>query len=181
MKWSSSAAVVAVALLAVSACGDGGDDPSSTDGGAVDELVDPDAPGFVRNVRLAVAAVEAELGEGQQYFEVTSNEQFTNVFVATDDRAAVVPYVFVDGELEDPAPKRDGATGQTFVAADILFDEGELLSGVEADLPSTTIDAISVYGDGVGAVYVLAATSEAGGFLDIIVGPAGQVLGVDPL
>ena len=52
---------------------------------------------------------------------------------------------------------------------------------MSADLPELSVDAISVYGDGVGATYVLAATSEVGGFLDIVVGPQGQVFSVDPI
>lgn len=142
---------------------------------------DVPAPDFVLDVRDAVAAVEAELGGPQEYFEVTSNEQFTNVFVAVDDATAAVAYAFVDGELQAPAPKQEGAEGNTFVAADIDFADDRILSRVAVDLPASEIDAVSVYGDGVGATYVLAATSSAGGFLDIVVGPDGSIFSVDPV
>lgn len=139
------------------------------------------APQFVRTVREAMAAVDAELGGPQQFFEVTSNVQFTNLFVATDDATAAVAYAYVDGELQPPAPEQDGASGDTFTAADVDFVDDRILSGVTADLPESEIDAISVYGDGFGATYVLAASSSAGGFLDIVVGPDGTVFSVDPV
>ena len=171
----SIAVGLALALALASGC-TGSDDDGATD---VDSSVD--APDFVTDVRAAIAAVEEELGEGQEFFEVTSNEQFVNVFVAVDDGTAAVPYLFVDGELEAPAPRRDGAEGFTFTADDVLFDAGAVLSGVDEELPTTSIDALSVYGDGVGAIYVLAGSSEVGGFLDIQVSPAGDIISVDPV
>ena len=129
----------------------------------------------------AIDAVEGELGAGQRFFEVTANAQFTNVFVAVDDGTAAVAYAFVDGELQPPAPKQTGADGLTFGRDDVAFDPELVLSGVQAELSESMVDAISVYGDGVGATYVLAATSPAGGFLDIVVGPEGQIFSVDPI
>ena len=139
------------------------------------------APAFVGDVIAAINAVEAELGAGQQFFEVTANAQFTNVFVAVDDATAAVAYAYVDGQLEPPAPKQTGAEGNTFGRDDVDFDSELVTTGVSSDLPELSIDAISVYGDGVGATYVLAATSAVGGFLDIVVGPQGQVFSVDPI
>ncbi len=167
-------AAVAVGALTV---GCGSDDEVSQPGDR--NPVEP--PAFVGDVRDAVAAVEAELGSGQEFFEVTANAQFTNVFVALEDATVVVPYLYVDGELQPPAPEQTGAEGNTFRAEDIRFEDELLLSGVSAELPDTSVDALSVYGDGVGAIYVLGASSEVGGLLDIVVGPTGAILSVDPL
>lgn len=153
------------------------DDPPA----GVDAAPDVPAPSYILAVRDAIDAVEAELDGPQEFFEVTSNAQFTNVFVAVDDGTAAVAYAFVDGELQPPAPKQSGASGNTFVAADVDFVDDRILSGVTADLPDSGIDAISVYGDGFGATYVLAATSSVGGFLDIVVGPDGAIFSVDPV
>ena len=129
----------------------------------------------------AIDAVEAELGADQRYFEVTANSQFTNVFVAIDGATVAVPYLFVDGELQPPAPEQTGASGRTFAAADVDFDPTMLLAGVAADLPDTRLDALSLYGDGVGVTYVFGATSTEGGLLDIVVAANGQIVAVDPL
>ncbi|MEP1125830.1 MAG: hypothetical protein ABJH68_18270 [Ilumatobacter sp.] len=171
----------AVLVVSLSAGCSGSDDDASTSPIAGGEAPDVEAPAFVTAVREAMAAVEDELGGPQRYFEVTSNAQFTNVFVAVDDATATVAYAYVDGELQPPAPKQDGASGNTFAATDVDFVDDRILSGATADLSDSEIDAISVYGDGVGATYVLAASSSAGGFLDIVVGPDGTVFSVDPV
>lgn len=182
------AAVVAVLAFSVAALAfvlaSDGDDPAASPGTTTTPAVaapDVDPPRFVLDVRAAIAAVEAELGGPQRFFEVTSNEQFTNVFVAVDDETAAVAYAYVDGELQAPAPKQSGASGSTFGAEDVDFVEDRILSRVAVDLPESGIDAISVYGDGFGATYVLAASSSAGGFLDIVVGPDGSIFSVDPV
>jgi len=170
-----AALTVAALLSPLAACSD---DDSST---GPTEREPVAAPDFVLSVNDAIAAVEAELGEGQEYFEVTANAQFTNVFVATGDGTVAVPYLFVDGELQPPAPGQAGASGNTFTAADVDFEPDMILSGVAADLPETSIDALSVYGDGVGAAYVLGATSQVGGQLDIVVTADGAIVSVDPI
>ena len=173
-----------VFALAVGSCGGSDsasdDTTSATDSApAVETTVEP--PAFVDDVVAAIDAVEAELGADQQFFEVTANAQFTNVFVAVDGATAAVAYAYVDGALESPAPKQSGAEGRTFGRDDVDFDPDLIVTGVSSDLPASSVDAISVYGDGVGATYVLAVTSAAGGFLDVVVGPQGQVFSVDPV
>ncbi len=170
--------VLAVSLSTGCSGSDDGESSSPIAGG---EAPDVEAPAFITAVREAMAAVDAELGGPQRYFEVTSNAQFTNVFVAVDDATAAVAYAYVDGELQPPAPKESGASGNTFAATDVDFVDDRILSGATADLAESEIDAISVYGDGVGVTYVLAASSSAGGFLDIVVGPDGTVFSVDPV
>lgn len=183
-------ALVVVVVAALVACSGSDDAAQSTVPPEPDESSEADvvrtpapdvpAPQFVRDVRIAIDAVEDELGGPQEFFEVTSNSQFTNVFVAVDDATAALPYVYIDGELQPSGPKKTGAAGATFTSADVEFVDDRILSTVTADLPESGIDAISVYGDGFGAVYVLGATSRAGGVLDIVVGPDGTIFSVDP-
>ncbi|MEO1056018.1 MAG: hypothetical protein AAFY28_03810 [Actinomycetota bacterium] len=166
-------AIAVLALCVVAACA--GDDGDGSDGSGVD------GPPIVTELLAAVDAVEDELGAGQEYFEVTSTGQLVNVFVAIDDATAAVPYVYLDGELQDPAPALEGASGQTFLAADITV-EGTVLDRVDDELPDATVDALSVEGSaGAGVRYVIAARSAQGGILDIVVAPDGAVLSVDPL
>ncbi len=184
MNARAGTACFVVALTLSSVACSGSSAPSDiTEPAAVSSAPRPDvpAPQFVLDVLDALAAVEDELGGPQVFFEVTANAQFTNVFVAVDDATAAVPYAYLDGELQPPAPTQQGASGNTFVAADVDFEPDRVLSGVATDLPDTQIDAISVYGDGFGATYVLRATSGAGGFLDIVVGADGTIFSVDPI
>jgi hypothetical protein len=155
--------------------------PSATGSVAREEsLTRVEPPPFVLDIATALAAVEEELGAPQEYFEVTANAQLTNIFVAVDGGAAAVAYVFVDGELQSPAPKLDGATGETFTAADVDFEPTLLLAGVTTEVPTAAVEAVSVYGNEFGASYVIAAVSPSGGVLDIEVGPNGNVLSVTP-
>ncbi len=154
-----------VASASLSACGDdGGDDGDLT---------------FVEQIPAAVAAVEAELGAGQQFFEVTASPQLTNVFVAVDDATSAIPYVFVDGELQPPAPALEGASGSTFGVDAIDFDEATILDRIADELPDATIESLSVEGGPDGTVrYVASVRSAAGGLLDVVVAPDGAVLEV---
>lgn len=160
--------VVALALaLTAGACAS--DDPAAEDS-------------FVTDINDAIAAVEADRGAGQEYFEVTATSQFTNVFVATNDGTAAVPYVYRNGVLEPPAPVLEGASGFTFTADSVDFDEDAIVSQVAEELPDASIDTLSVEGGDGGTVrYVVSARSSSGGVLDVTVGPDGVVLAVDPI
>jgi hypothetical protein len=155
-------------LVVTAACG--GDD-----GGGESET-------FVSDIRPAIEAVEAELGAGQEFFEVTANAQVVNLFVAVDDATAAVPYVYLDGELQPPAPTLTGASGFTFVADAVDFDEDSILDAVSEELPESTIEVFSIEGGDGGIVrYVALMRSDVGGVLEVTLAPDGAVLAVDPL
>ena len=163
--------LLAASLVVVAACSGGSDE--ATSGGR---------DSFVSDIAAAAAAVDAALGGSQEFFEITATPQLTNVFVAIDGGTAAVPYIYLDGELQAPAPRIDGAAGQTFKADAINFDEATVLDGVENDLPNATIDAFSVEGGPGGFVrFVVSARSEQGGVLDIVVAPSGAVIEVNLL
>ena len=162
--------VVVALLVAATVVGCGSDDHGAGGGS------------FVADIRPAIEAVEAELGEGQQYFEVTANELVTNLFVAVDDATAAVPYVYLDGELQPPAPKLTGASGFTFGADAVDFDEETVLEPVREELTDSTIEAFSIEAGAGGVVrYVVSTLSPEGGRLDVTVAADGTVLEVDPL
>lgn len=148
-------------------------------GGSDDEA---DSESFLADIRTAVDAVESELGGEQEFFEITATPQLTNIFVAVDGATAAVPYVYLDGALQPPAPRIEGAAGQTFAASAIDFDESTVLSGVRTDLPTSTIDAFSIEGGPGGFVrYIVSARSEQGGVLDVVVAAGGAIIEVNPL
>ena len=164
--------MAAAVLLAATVVGCGGDDGGDTGGGE----------SFVADIRPAIEAVEAELGAGQQFFEVTANELVTNLFVAVDDATAAIPYVYLDGELQPPAPTLTGASGFTFTADAVDFDEDTVLDAVAEELTESTIQSFSIEaGEGGIVRYVVSTLSPEGGRLDVTVAPDGTVLEVDPL
>jgi len=165
-------AVAAVGLLALVGVACGGDDDGS-EVGADD--------GFVADIRPAIDAIESELGAGQVFFEITASRQLINLFVAVDDATSAVPYVFLDGELQPPAPKLTGA-GFTFAGDAVDLDEVSILDAVSSELPDSTIEALSIEGGDGGIVrYVVAMLSPGGGRLDVTVSSDGAVLEVDPV
>ncbi len=173
LRRAAGTRMLAVAIVASLTAGSASCASDDTAGGS-----DP----IVADVRAAVAAVEAARGGPQQFFEVTATPQLTNVFVAVDDATAAVPYVYLDGELQPPGPLIDGASGRTFGASALDFDDANVLSGVRADLPDSTIDAFSVEGAPGGFVrYVVSVRSAQGGVLDVVVAPGGAVVEVVPL
>lgn len=160
------AAVAALAAATLVACG--GDDET--------EALRPS----IESIAPAVAALEAELGGPQQYFEINATAQFVNLFVAVDGATQVRAYVYVGGELGPPKPA-EGAEGVTFAAADLAFDAERVLHGVSDELPDSDITVFSVIEGADGAPqYSAIVESDEGGVLDVTFGGDGTVEGIVP-
>ena len=169
----AAASIALIVLIGVSCGGNDGDGGGGGAGSGGDT--------FVSDIRPAIEAVEAELGAGQEYFEVTANETVVNLFIAVDDATAALPYVYLDGALQPPAPALTGASGFTF-GADAVDFEDSILDAVTEELPDSTVEAFSIEGGEGGIVrYVIAMLSPEGGRLDVTVGPDGAVLAVEPV
>jgi len=135
---------------------------------------------IVGTIADAVAALEAELGAPQRYFEINATPRIVNLFVSLNNGAVVQPWIYVDGELT--SSEGTPAAGGTFAAVDLDFDPDLVLSNVLENLPGATLESFYVNGDGQGNVqYGVLVTSAKGGGLDVLVGPAGAVLSVDPV
>ena len=161
---------IAVVLLIVAAlAGCGGEEDSAP-------------PVAIEDIRPALEAVEAELGAGQQFFEVNATSQLVNLFVAVDDATSAVPYIFFDGELQPPAPALPVESGFTFGADAVDFDVDRVLDSVADELPDATIEGFAIEGGDGGIVrYLVSMSSVQGGVLAVTVAPDGDILEVDPL
>jgi hypothetical protein len=181
----TAALLIPLALLAMSGCSDDeGSSGATTASTSAESLLacpaaDPEL--LVDRVDEAVAAVEAELGGAQQYFEIDASLTFVNVIVAAEGGAEAVRYRWVPGEPLDVEPMGE-AQGATFAADDVGYDPERVLSCVRTELASSTIDLLEVLGSGSGgAVYTVFVTSAQGGQLAVQVSATGQVQAVDPI
>jgi hypothetical protein len=168
-------ALLVVLLVVPVACGSGSDSGGADDAPAAGlPLVDQIAP--------AVEALERSLGRPVEYYELNADARLVNLFVATDGGATATPYVYLDGELQPPAPPLEVSTGSTFVAADVAFDPDRVLAGVADELDPTTLARfVVVAGPGGEVRYEVLVQSRQGGSLAVVVGPDGVVREVVPL
>ena len=130
-------------------------------------------------IREAVAALEAQLGSPQRYFEINATSQLVNLIVALNGGTVARPWVYLDGELSSSSGS--DANGNTFPASALDFDPDKVLSKLQAELPQSRADLFFVEGGPGGIVrYSVAVTSSQGGQLVVVVGPDGTVRSVDP-
>jgi hypothetical protein len=128
----------------------------------------------------AVAALEAQLGGPQEYFEINATARLVNLFVALNNGAIAQPWLYLEGTLTSTEGQTAG--GGTFVATSMDFDPEVILSQVLTELPGISIESFYVHGDGQGNVlYGVLATSDKGGGLDVVLGADGSVKSVDPV
>lgn len=156
--------VAFLALIAVaSSCGD------DAGGGADRPLVGDIVP--------AVEALEAELGDAPQYYEIRATSLGVTLWVSADEGRRAIPYVYADGELADPEAAQSVAGGYTFAAADALsFEPDHVLDQVVDDL-DTPLTQFSIVGTAAGEPRLtVTAQSERGGQIDIVLAPDGRVL-----
>ena len=126
----------------------------------------------------AVAALEAELGGPQRYFEINATSRLVNLFVELNDGKLAQPWVFLDRQLSSTPPL--DATGHSFAASALDFDPDKVLSRLQAELPQSTPDVFFVEGGEEGIVrYSVTVASQEGGQLVVVVGPDGTVKSVE--
>lgn len=157
--------------VAGAGCGGSGDGGSDSRGGPAVSEIEP-----------AIEEVERSLGGAQEYFEINADERLVNLFVATDGGATVTPHLYLDGEIQPPAPARSVETGTTFTADELEFDADAVLEQVDDQLPDATLTTfVIVAGPDARVRYEVLARSPRGGTLAVQVSGTGEVIGVEPL
>jgi hypothetical protein len=177
------AALCVTALVVLAACSDDTSPASSVESPAADSTTageDIAALPIIDQIDAAVAALEAQLGGPQEYFEINATARLVNLFVALNDGAVAQPWLYLAGSLT--SAEGQPASGGTFAAASLTFDPAVVLSKVQLELPDLTIESFYIHGDGQGSVlYGVLATSSKGGGLDVVLGADGTVKSVDPV
>jgi hypothetical protein len=178
-------ALVAGAGLLAAGCSD--DAATASDSSPVVTICEPsgtaqldaDLP-KVDEIAVAIDALEAELGAGQQYFEANATARVVNLFVALNDATKAQAWAYVDGELS--SQEAQAASGGTFTRADLDFVPSEVLAQVRDQIPDAILESFYVHGDGKGNTeYGVLTSAQCGGGLDVVVGPDGAVKSVDPV
>ena len=77
-------------------------------------------------IEPAIAALEAQLGLPQQYFEINATAHLVNLFVALNDGTLVQNWLYFDGELTSKPAQP--AQGHTFSADTVTFDPDTVLA-----------------------------------------------------
>lgn len=167
------------AVLVITACSDSSGGAGSTVAPVVSSANAPERPA-VDLIDDAVAALEAELGGPQRYFEINATGSLVNLFVAFNADALVQAWVYRDGELT--SQEEQPAQGNSFAAEALDFEPTAVLDGVSAQLPGSSLTVFVVEGGPNGAVqYSVVVDSASGGQLVVVVDPTGEVLSVDPV
>jgi hypothetical protein len=177
-------ALAAAAVLVLAACSD--DDavgPTTTIAATsvpAAECLPADPDLLVDQIADAVAAVEAQLGGPQRFFEVNATAVEVTVIVADVDAGTATPFRFRDGTLLQGDPLE--GSGLTFAADQLVFDPRRVIACVDQQLPTSTLGMFYVIATEAGGVRrAVLVTSSAGGQLEVEVGDDGTIAGVDPL
>ena len=124
----------------------------------------------------AIAAVEAVAGP-QSFFEVTADVARVRLFVETSAGADV--YLFENEQLIGDPVAVEGASGSSFLASRVAFDPDRIFDQLRQELDSPVIVDFAIQGGPDGTVvYDSTVASDSGGILLVLLGPTGQVLGV---
>lgn len=127
----------------------------------------------------AIEATEEHYGAPQEYFEISAGLERVSVIVAVDGAtAAEQGYLDADGAFTEPEPVGE-ASGATFSADVVTFDPDRIFDQIRQELDDPVIVDFAMQGAGDGGViYDASLASDAGGVLLVLLGPSGQILGV---
>ena len=167
-------------LLMLGAC-------SEDSGGLPDMVASPtvalppaDELPILDQIEPAIAALEAQLGAPQEYFEINATARLINLFVALNNGAVAQPWLYLERTLS--STEGVPASGGTFSSLAVDFDPAVILSTVLTELPGISIESFYIHGDGQGNIlYGVLAVSDKGGGLDVVLGVDGSVKSVDPV
>ncbi|MEO6125688.1 MAG: hypothetical protein ABIR32_18460 [Ilumatobacteraceae bacterium] len=146
---------------------------------SIGPIASGEAPVRVEQISAAIAMLETKLGAPQQYFEINATPSIVNLFVAIDGATQAVAYVYLSGDIGEPAAPL-AASGPTFVAGDLDFDPGLVLAKARAELPTSDFRLFSITGVAAGgAQYRAIVQSTKGTEFAVFLSGSGSILGTD--
>jgi hypothetical protein len=164
--------------IALGACSSGSEpvaDPTVVASAAAPEL-------FLTGLEPAIEAVAAELGGSSRYTEINVQPELINLFVALDDGTELA-YVYRDAGLEpppEPTPQPEGAV--PFALDDVPLDAVDAIPDTLADeLPESMLVRLSLLAaPGGGVQWTASMIGSKGTPFDVVLSPAGAIVGVLP-
>lgn len=134
---------------------------------------------IVDRIPDAIAAIEVHYGSAQEYFEISAGLDRIRFVVAVDGATAAEQGVWVaDGSLTVPEPVGE-ASGSTFTADRIDLDPDRIFTRLRDELDDPAIIDLAIQGGPDGSpVYDATVASDGGGVLLVLLGPEGEIRGV---
>jgi hypothetical protein len=134
---------------------------------------------LVDRIDEAIAATEASYGGPQQYFEISATLDEVRVVVAVDDATVAEQGSLTGGGGAMVFEPLGPATGSTFGADAVSFDQERIFDALRAELDDPVIIDFAITGGENGTViYDATVASDRGGLLLVLLGPDGRILGV---
>jgi hypothetical protein len=155
------AAAIAAALV-IAGCS-GGDD--ATPGPRVEWIDD------------AFAAVAAASGTDPAYVEVSATLEHVDAIVRDGEGTSAVLYRYVDGALTGPIEPRDDPRA-TFTADQVAIDPDTIFDGMRDELGDPAIVDLAIRMEGEVLTIDATVAGEQGGIILVLLGPDGDVLGL---
>jgi hypothetical protein len=157
-----AASVLALAVLGACASGDEGP---------------PDAQPRVDWIEAMFAAIAAARGEQPTYLEVSATLDRVDAIVRDGDAAGAVLYRYDGQSLDGPREPRDDERA-TFSADQVTLDPDRIFDGIREELSEPAIIDVAVRKEGEALVIDATVAGDQGGILLVLLGPEGQVLGL---
>jgi hypothetical protein len=158
-------AATVLALALVGACSSSDDEPSSDGQPRVDWIDE------------TFAAVAAARDEEAAYVEVSATIEHVDAIVRDGDGANAVLYRYDGDTLDGPGEPRDDARS-TFTADQVTLDPDRIFDGIREELSDPAIIDVAVRKEGEALIIDATVAGDQGGVLLVLLGPEGQVLGL---
>lgn len=154
------------ALVLIGACSSSGD-----------ATAPPEAQPRVDWIDETVDAIADARGEEPAYVEISATLEHVDAIVRDGDGDAAVLYRYDGTTLVGPDEPRDDARS-TFAADEVTLDPDRIFDGIREELSDPAIIDLAVRKEGEALIIDATVAGDQGGVLLVLLGPEGQVVGL---